>query len=177
MSAWHEATWTDPDEKAGRRRFRWGWLWLLLIPLGLIFFSVGRANNYWQYDDFTVVTFSCPEPLSEDASWADMEAAGCAPNVIPGIDVRLLEAGRPSGEVITNGATWEFHGMQSAFSTLAINVYLEEPAGRVFIVDAAASPPRVHREMTNSDEARTVFARNLGEIETLDFYVVVSPAE
>ncbi|WP_109471570.1 hypothetical protein [Ornithinimicrobium cavernae] len=176
MKAWHEATWVDPDApEKPRRRFRWAWLWLLLIPTVLILFSLARYNNYWQYGDWTVATFSCDQPLPGEATWSDMEVAGCAQEAIPGADVKLLDVGVPAQDVETDGTSWTFRNMPTAFSTMGLNVFLQESAGRVYIVDASTTPPTVHREMTASDVDRTVFARNLGEIDTTSFYVVVAP--
>lgn len=178
MKAWHEATWVDPD--AGdkkRRRFPLAWLWLLLIPGALVLFSVARFNDFWQYDDWTVVTFTCQQPLAADATWSELETAGCQQGDVPGAEVSLLDAGRAAGDVETDGTTWTFRNMPAAFSTMGLNVFLEEPAGRVYIVDASTTPPTVHREMTASDVDRTVFARNLGEIDSTSLYAVVAPPE
>ncbi|MCK0110609.1 hypothetical protein MWU75_00420 [Ornithinimicrobium sp. F0845] len=174
MPAWHEATWVDPDGKK-KRGVRMGWLWLLLIPAVLILFSVARFNDYWQYDDFTVTTVACEAPLAEGATWSDMDAAGCEESEIPGIEIRLLDGGRPAEDVETDGTTWQFGNMPSAFTTLGLDVYLEESAGRVFIADASTTPPTVLREMRAGDVDRTVFARNLGDIDTLELYLVVAP--
>ncbi|QDO87501.1 hypothetical protein FNH13_03420 [Ornithinimicrobium ciconiae] len=178
MKAWHAATWEDPDDAATtKRRFSWGWLWLLLIPAALILFSLARFNDYWQYDDWTVATLHCDEPLTADPAWSDLQAAGCEQAPIPGAEVTLLDVGKPAQEFETDGTTWTFRNMPSAFSTMGLNVFLEEPAGRVFIVDASTTPPTVHREMTPSDVERTVFARNFGTVETTNFYVAVAPPE
>lgn len=177
MKAWHEATWVDPDAPQRKRRLSWGWLWLLLIPAALIAFSVARFNDYWQYDDWTVTTYACAEPLTAEATWSDMEAAGCAQTAIPGSDVTLIDGGRPTEATDSDEAVWTFGNVPSGFSTSGLNVQLREPAGRVFLVDASSTPPTVHREMTPSDVARTLFARNIGETEATSFYVVVAPPE
>jgi len=174
MPAWHEATWVDPDEKQ-KRRFRGGWLWLLLIPAALVLFSVARFNDYWQYDDMTITTLECDERLGGSPTWADMESAGCAPAAI-GATLTLVDAGRGTDpEPDMDGTNWTFKNIPTAFSTLVLNVTVHESVGGVLIVDAEQDPPAVLREMTPSDVARTVFARNLGELDTLTLYVVVYP--
>ncbi|WP_114908128.1 hypothetical protein [Ornithinimicrobium murale] len=179
MPAWHEATWVDDPDAAPRRKRRWrtAWLWLLILPVGLFLFSIARFNNYWQYDDYTVATFACEQPLAETATWSDMEAAGCRQAAIPGTEVKLLDGGAPAEEFESDGTTWTFPNLPSAFSTMGLNVLLEESAGRVFIVDASTTPPAVHREMSPSDVDRTVFARSFGAIDSTEFYAVVAPPE
>lgn len=175
MPAWHEATWVDPDEKQRKRGFRWGWLALLLIPAVLVTFSVARYNDYWQYDSMTVTTLQCQEPLEADATWADMEAAGCTSAAL-GATVQLVDGGRNvDNEPETDGTEWTFDNVPTAFSTLALNVTVPETAGKVFMVDAEPTPPEVLREMTASDVDRTTFARNLGEANTQAVYAVVAP--
>lgn len=177
MAAWHEAKWDAPGESTKRRRFRWGWLWLLVIPVALITFSVGSYNNYWQFADFTVSTLVCEEPLPEEADWAAIEAAGCTEGAIPGADITLLEVGREAGEdVRTDGTTWEFTNVQSAFSTMSINVMFEEPVGRAYTVDAEANPPAVLREL-NGDKARRTFSQHLKQGDSTKFYVAVGAPE
>lgn len=174
MPAWHEATWADPDAKE-KRGFRWGWLWLLLIPAALILLSVARFNNYWQYDSMTVTTLECRDAVAEDATWADMESAGCEPTDV-GATVQLVDGGRiTDADPETDGTSWTFDNVPTAFTTLALNVTVPRSAGQVHIVDAEQEPPEVLRAMTPSDSARTVFARNLGEIDTLTLYAVISP--
>lgn len=179
MPAWHEATWVD-DPDAGpqkKRRFRWAWAWLLLIPAALMLFSVARSNNYWQYTDMTVTTLQCQEPVSEAPAWADLADAGCAPAAI-GAQVALTDAGRhPDAEPESDGTTWTFEGVPSAFSTLAIDVQLAEPAGRVLVVNPESEPPTVVRELLANDTASTMFAGSLGELESTSFQVVVAPLE
>lgn len=178
MPAWHEATWVDdPDAGPRKKRWRTAWLWLLLIPVALFLLSIARFNNYWQYADYTVSTLACDQPLAQDPSWSDMEAAGCAQAAIPGAEVVLLDGGAPAENVETDGTTWSFPNMPSAFTTMGLNVLLQESAGRVFIVDAATTPPTVHREMTATDVNHTVFARSLGEADSTTFYAVVAPPE
>lgn len=173
--AWHSATWVDPDAPEKKRRFSLGWLWLLLIPAALIIFSIFRFNNYWQHADWTVTTYACDQALAADATWSDMEAAGCSPTAIPGAEVVLLDAGYPAEHFETDGTTWTFENMPAAFSTSGLNVFLEDSAGEVFVVDGSSTPPTVLHEMGNSDVARTVFTRNLGDIDTTDLIVVVAP--
>lgn len=177
MKAWHEATWVDPDARQRKRRFSWGWLWLLLIPAALVTFSVALFNDYWQHGDWTVTTYSCDEPLAADPTWADLQAAGCAEQEIPGAEVTLIDGGTPTESDERDGAVWVFRDLPTAFSTMGLNVQLDEPAGRVFVVDGSTEPPSVHREMTASDVARTLFARNLGSLDSTDLYAVVAPAE
>lgn len=179
MPAWHEATWVD-DPDAGprkKRRFRWAWAWLLLIPAALMLFSVARSNNYWQFTDMTVTTLQCQEPLGAEPTGADLEAAGCAPAAL-GAEVALTDAGRhPDADPESDGTTWTFEGVQSSFSTLALDVQFPEPVGRVLLVDPETEPPTVMRELTANDTASTKFAGNVGATEATSFQVVVAPAQ
>lgn len=176
MPAWHEATWVDPDGTVKKkRRFGFGWLVLLLIPAALIVFTVARSNDYWQYADVTVTTLQCQQPVDEAPTWADLEAAGCAPAAI-GAQVELTDAGRhPDADPASDGTTWTFERVPTAFSTLAIDVQLPEPAGRVVIVNPETEPPTVVRELSANDTASRMFAGPVGRQETSSLQVVVAP--
>lgn len=178
MPAWHEATWVDdPDAGPKKRRFRLAWAWLLLIPAGLMVFSVARSNNYWQFDDMTVSTLQCQESLGEEPTWGDMEAAGCAPAAI-GAEIALTDAGRhPDADPESDGTTWTFEQVPTAFTTLALDVQLSEPAGRVFVVNPETTPPTVERELAASNVADTMFAGSLGSLKSTSIHVVVTPRQ
>lgn len=174
--AWHEATWVGPEGEAPRRRFRAGWLWMLIIPAALIIFSVARYNGYWQYTEMSVTTLQCEQPLADaEPTWAQMEAAACAPAAI-GADVVILDGGQVAdSSPNTDGTTWTFEGVASSFSTLGINVTLADSAGRVHTVNAETQPPEVLNEM-NGDAQGRIFSQQLLQGDSTTFYVVVSPA-
>lgn len=176
MKAWHEATWVGPEGETPRRRFRLGWLWLLIIPAALVAFSIARFNGFWQYTEMSVTTLQCEQPLAEtEPTWAQMEEAGCSPTAL-GADVVILDGGQPAdSEPETDGTTWTFERVPSAFSTLGINVMLPESAGRVHTVNAEAEPPEVLNEM-NGDAQRRTFSERLLQGDSTTFYVVVSPS-
>lgn len=175
MTAWHEATWVDPDRGAPRRGLRLGWLWLLIIPAAMIAFSIARSNGFWQYTEMSVTTLRCEQPLTEpEPTWAQMEAANCSPAALGG-NVVILDGGQPAdSEPETDGTTWTFERVPSAFSTLGLNVMLPDPAGRVHSVNAEAEPPEVLIEM-NGDSQRRTFSERLPQGDSTTFYVVVSP--
>lgn len=204
MPAWHEAKWVD-DPDAGpqkKRRFRLAWAWLLLIPAALMVLSVAQSNNYWQYDDITVSTLQCQEPVGEEPqgeepqgeettgeettgeepqgeepTWAELELAGCAPAAI-GAEVELTDAGRhPDADVESDGTTWTFEQVPTAFTTLALDVQLPEAAGRVFLVNPETSPPTVLNELSASDVADTMFAGPVGAVKSTSIQVVVTPPQ
>lgn len=174
MPAWHEATWVDPEAQQ-KRRWRLGWLLLLLIPAALIAFSIARFNDYWQYVDMTVTTMGCPQPVATGATWADLEAAGCA-EADTGATVALLDAGRPIRES-QDGAVWTYERVPSAFSTLGVNVTTPETAGGVYVVDAETTPPTVLMEMNSTDTADRVWTGNIGSVSSATFYAVIAPPE
>ncbi|MDO5712666.1 MAG: hypothetical protein Q4P32_13145, partial [Micrococcales bacterium] len=171
MKAWHEATWVGPEGEAPRRTFRLGWLWLLIIPAVLIAFSIARFNGFWQYTEMSVTTLRCEQPLAEsEPTWPQMEAAGCTPTAL-GAEVVILDGGQPAdSEPETDGTTWTFDQVPSAFSTLGINVTLPESAGRVHTVNAEAEPPEVLNEM-NGDAQGRVFSERLLHGDSVTFYV------
>lgn len=174
-TARHEAKWVDDPGERPRKRFRWGWLVLLVIPAVIVGYFVAEHNNYWSYADVSVTTLSCEEPLGDDPSWDDMEAAGCAPTAI-GDQIRLLEGGRVVSDPVADGAIWTFPDTPTAFSTLSIDVELGEPAGRMFLVNADPDPPEVGRELSG-DASGTRFSSNIGQRNNTAYYVVASPEE
>lgn len=174
-TARHEGKWVDTPGEQPRKRFQWGWLVLLVIPALIVFYFVADHNNYWNHQDVTVTTMSCQEPLVGEPTWADMEAAGCAPAAI-GVEMRLLDGGQEVTSPRADGATWTFPGAPTAFSTISTDVVLSESVDRLFIVNADADPPEVGREM-NADASGTRFSSNIGERNVTSYYFVASPAE
>jgi hypothetical protein len=149
-------------------------MWLLAIPAALLVFSFARYYDYWQYSDMTVSTLECAEPLEGDPSWSDMAAAGCEPVPISG-EVVILDGGRQADkDPETDGARWTFDGVPSAFSTLGINAMLDDPAGRVYLVNAEAEPPQTLGEL-NGDVGGLTFSGRLEQGDSRSFYLVVSP--
>ncbi|GAA4867854.1 hypothetical protein [Serinicoccus chungangensis] len=171
----HEARWTDERSTASGRlpRNQWWVLPVLLAGLALVLFVAWRVYN--GVDTVTYEVRRCEAPLTEDASWSEVQAAACDPvdaAALPA-SVVLMRGEEPVEPDLTEGAllTWEGWAVNSPEHS--VQVRLEDPAQTIVI--AEPTNERVRTALT-PDAADIRWGGFIGGRGPTEYWVLVTPA-
>lgn len=135
----HEARWTHADATVrGRAQRNRGWV-LLVGFAAIVMLATVAYLEFMRFETVTYQLRQCEQPLTEDSSWADVEAAGCEPLAITG-DANLLqiEASSRNAPDRVEGSTWTFD-----------EVPVNSPAHAIEMVSPIAARSGVIAEPTN----------------------------
>ena len=169
----HEARWTHADAKATGRLPRNAW-WML--PLLAALCLVALYGGYRVYMGIATVTYEvrqCQEPLTEQSTWADVQAAACEPASADALTMALMrgeERVEPDG-VSGSVLTWEAWAVNSPEHSVDLD--LTEPAETVVIGEPEAQRVRV---ALTSDASDTRWGGFIGGRGPTSYWVLLTPA-
>lgn len=170
----HEARWTAEDAvvkgKVARNR-----LWVILVLFGLIaVISTWAFTRQLNFQDLQVQLQVCQEPLAEEATSADVEAAGCTPTDVTEERVRLWHQSSPRDPVSAEGPTWQFEDVPIDTVANAVQVDLPEPARSVVLFDHDGGTVRT---ALTSDAADTRWTGTVGTRGPTSYWLLVTPGQ
>lgn len=169
----HEARWTHKDSTvSGRRQGNRGWV----IILGFLAIALAATVAYMEYMRFETVSYElrqCAEPLTEDSTWADVQAAACEPlSLTDGASLTLIEGSSRQQPDSAQGSTWVIDGV-------AVN----SPAHAIEIVSPVVAESGVIAEPTNQvvrstlskDASGTRWTGFIGSRGPTEYWLLLTP--
>lgn len=168
----HEARWTDERSTVTGRgpRSKWWVLPILAAALPLTFYASWRV-----YNDIDTVTYEvreCTEPLTEDASWADVTAAGCEPVPAEAMSMVLMRGEEPVEPDRTEGSllSWDEWAVNSPEHS--VQLVLDDPAETIVI--AEPTNEQVRTALTG-DSADVRWGGFIGGRGPKEYWVLITP--
>lgn len=171
----HEARWTHADATVrGTHRNR-GWVMLLVGFAAVVTLATVAYLEFMRFETVSYELRQCDRPLSESSSWAEVEAAGCAPVTLSdAADLVVLEAATRSAPDRVDGSTWVFE--EVPVNSPAHAVELVTPfAGRTAVI--AEPTNRVLRDEMSSDASGTRWSGFIGSRGPTEYWLLVTPAQ
>lgn len=170
----HEARWTAEDAvvkgRVARNRF---WVVLVLFALIVVVSSWAFATRM-NFQDLQVQLQVCGEPLTEDATTADVEAAGCVPTDVTDEQLAMWHESARRDPVGTQGAVWQFEEVPINTVANAFQLDLAEPARSVVVLDHEAGTVRA---ALTPDAADTRWTGVVGSRGPTSYWLLVTPAQ
>lgn len=171
----HEAAWTHQDATvrggAGGNR---GWVMLAVGFAVIALLSIFAYNRLMNFQTVTFELQQCQAPLGEDATWADVQAAGCAPAPIAGDVLTMWHAGDQSRADAETGSAWVFEDVPVNTVVNSMQVDTAEPARSVVLVEP--DKERVRTVLTG-DSAGTRWSGYVGDRAATTLWVLVTPED
>lgn len=169
----HEALWTHQESTVkGRTQRNRPWVLILLAALIAGLAALGYTR-FWNLQTVTFELRQCAQPLTEESSWADVQAAACAP-VDPGA-TRLWVAneGEQIQPATVEGSTFSFENVPIHSPAPGLRADLDRPARTIVI--AEPENERIRREMNQLDAAATSWSGHIGSRGPLHYWVLLTP--
>lgn len=135
----HEARWTHEHATVrGRRQGNRGWVLIIAFAAVALMATVA----YLEFMRFETVRYElrqCAQPLTEESSWAEVEAAGCEPLPLTGqASLTRVEGSSHHEPDSIEGSAWIFEG-----------VPVNSPAHAIELVSPVAAEQGIIAEPTN----------------------------
>ena len=169
----HEARWTSPEASVKDRRGNQGWVMLVVGFAVIAVISTLAFNRYMNFQDVTFELRRCQAPLSEEASWQDVQAAACDVAPIQGDELTMWHEGSQTPADATSESAWTFEDVPINSVVNAMEINTSQPAESVLLVEP--DNQRVRRALT-SDSARTRWSGHIGDRGPTTYWVLVTPA-
>ncbi|WP_289018047.1 hypothetical protein [uncultured Ornithinimicrobium sp.] len=170
----HEARWTA-DDAVVKGKVRRNRLWVVLLLFGLVgVLSTWAYTRLLNFQDLQVQLRVCQEPLGEDATGADVTAAGCVPTDVTDERVRLWHQSSPRDPVSAEGPTWLFEDVPIDTVANAVQVDLADPARSVVLFDHEEGGVRT---ALTPDAADTRWTGTVGTRGPTSYWLLVTPAQ
>ena len=168
----HEARWThETSTVTGRKNKNRAWVLLVLAAV-----VIGLATlGYVRFMGFAPVSYElreCAEPLTEEASWAQVQAAACDPAADVGATVTLMRGSEAVAPDTVEDATLTWESWPVNSPEHAIEVDLDEPAQSVVIAE-----PDTERLRTalSPDASDTRWGGFIGGRGPTTYWVLITP--
>lgn len=169
----HEARWTHESSTVrGNRRRNRGWVVLLCFAVIVVLATVA----YREFMRFETVSYElrrCEQALTEDSSWADVQAAGCEPVAIASDDSLLLqEESALKSPDRTDGSTWLFDEVpvNSPAHSFQLQTSFEARSGVV----VEPTNQRIRTELS-SDASGTRWTAFIGSRGPTEYWILLTP--
>lgn len=169
----HEAKWTHSDATVrGRRQRNRGWVLLLLFG-GVIMIATVAYMELMRFETVTYELRQCDEPLTEDSSWADVQAAGCDPvTVTEAASLLQIESSARSEPDRVEDSTWVFDAV--AVNSPAHSLELRSPFAAETGVIAEPTNEVIRNEL-NGDASGTLWTGYVGSNGPTEYWLLLSP--
>ena len=168
-----EAAWTHPDSSVkGRVRRNRPWILALLfvVVVAVVVVTWGRMMNI---SDVTYELRVCQQPLDDESTWVEVQAAGCTAAPTDGTRVTLWAEGSQEEPDETTSTVWTFGEVPLNSPATAVQVDLSSPAASVVLAEPTTE--RVRRELTG-DAAGARWTANVGSRGPETYWILVTPA-
>ena len=168
----NEAAWTHEDALVrGHPRRDRAWVLIVLAVLGVVVITLSWSRMMG-ISDVTYEYRVCREPLTQESTWSQVQAASC--DVAPLGDARLTlwAQGDQQEPDVTAASSWTFEDVPVNTSATAVELDVSDPATSVVL--AEPTNQQVRRALT-SDTTRTTWSANVGARGPVTYWVLVTP--
>lgn len=175
----HEARWTHDDARVKGRTRRNGW-WVLLLAVALVIgLAIFGYQRWWAFETVAYETKVCEQPLTEDSTWADVEAAGCRPTDVADLGQVVVYNQLDRSDMSARLEPASIEGAVTTYDDIAVNSpahYLEldttQPVDNVVV--AVPADQEIRRAMT-SDASRTDWGVPIGSGGATHYWLLITP--
>lgn len=167
-----EAVWTDETARVkGKRNRNRFWVLFGLVALGAVIISL-TWSRMMGVTDVTYELRHCQQPIAEDASWQEVQAAACDPAPIEGLTARQVAASDEQEPSSSSGSTWTFKDVPVNSPENSFRLRLTEPATTVVLAEPGNE--KIRREFTGDAEGIrwNAFVGSRGPSE---YWILVTP--
>lgn len=169
----HEAAWTHESATVrgskGRNR---GWVMLAVGFVAIAGLSIFGYNRLMNFQDVTFELRYCQQPLTQESTWPEVQAAACDPVDIDAQVLTRWSAGDQTFADTAVGSSWTFDSVPVDTVVNALELELAEPAQTVVVAEPGKESVRA---ALTTDTAGTTWTGYIGDRAETTMWVLVTP--
>lgn len=168
----HEGQWTHEESivKGSSQKNR-AWVLILLVA-AVIGLAVLGYTRFWNLQTVTYELRSCAQPLTEESTWAEVQAAACDPMDPGGVELVVSNEAEMVEPSEVDGSTFTFESMPINSPAPGLRMELEGPARTVVVADP--DNERIHGAANGASSA-TSWSAYIGAGGPQHYWVLITP--
>lgn len=169
-----ESRWTSEDATVKGRRNRNGWWMIVLGIVGLVIVASLLYSNYQGFRTVSFQVHECEEPLEDDASWQDVEAARCRMAETDGHELSIRIASNMIEPDEVQQHAWVFQGYAG---NSPANMVWFTSADRLDSAVVVNPEDQTVRRGLSTDASRLTWTGNIGAQGPSVYWILVTPEQ
>ena len=131
----YEAKWTHPEATVQGKQTRNKWWVIVLGFAAIMLISTTAMVRYMNFQTVGYELLQCAAPLTEESSWAEVQAADCRPMPVDGVELIHLQEGSVREPVRVEGSTIFVEDVPINSPAHALRLTLSNPVSSIVVAE------------------------------------------